>query len=94
MYKNFSVYNTVKERFKTAIITHCDWPSLCCLTGGGLQESPLGFSRIIFFLLSKLCSALFVFLNRWKTHILLRTALLRCIWVTCGRSWNISRKKR
>jgi len=28
----------------------------------------------------------YVVLNRWKTHILLKSALVGCLWVTCGRS--------
>jgi len=34
----------------------------------------------------------YVFLNEWKTHILMKTALLGYLWFTCGRSRNISDK--
>ena len=49
--------------------------TLCCLTGGlRTQEPPLYFSRI-FFCFQNYALRFYVFLNRWKMHILLQTAL-------------------
>jgi len=54
--------------------------------------TPLVLSRIIF-LLSRLCSALSR-IPQMKTHMLLKTPSLGCLWVTCDRSWNMADKYR
>ena len=85
---------SILKSYCKIMMTICSLNQPIETTPDNRSPSPSLFLTNNFFRFQNYSLRFYVFLNRWKTHILLKTALPGCPWVTCGQSWNISENYR